>query len=272
MVEESTNNSTVEEAASVQEPTNEGLETTVDTTEETGTDEVQPETDTTPAVKETKTRGVDLNKAIAKLSPEEQKAYKAFQADYTKKSQSVSEYEKRTAEYEEYVNRLNSDPEVAAIFKARAEKATKAQEPDFSKMSDEEIFNYTVDKRVQDKLSELESKMDSKYGTYINSRLVSEGDKMMKDFAESKGIEVTEARELGKYAVDHRVSLDDAYKVAYFDQIPLKAKQDALQDLNLKKSANLETGNIPTGITPIMPERPTIAESFAAAKRELGMK
>ena len=134
------------------------------------------------------------------------------------------------------------------------------------------IFNYTVDKRVADKLSELEAKMDSKYGTYINSRLVSEGDKMISDFAEAKKIDVDEARELGKYAVNHRVSLDDAYKVAYFDKIPLQAKQEALQDLNLKKSANLENGNIPAGVTPVMPENPTIAQAFEAAKRELGIK
>ena len=67
------------------------------------------------------------------------------------------------------------------------------------------------------------------------------------------------------------MSLDDAYKVAYFDRIPAQAKQEALQELNLKKSANLENGNIPTGVNPITPERPTIAEAFAAAKRELKM-
>ena len=274
MVEESTNNSTVEESASVQEPTNEGLEATEETTEETGTEEVQPEPqakDTEPEIKDTKTKGVDLNKAIARLSPEEQKAYKKFQAEFTKKSQSLSEMERSKAEYEEYVNRLNSDPEVSAIFKARAEKAAKSQEPDFSKMSDEEIFNYTVDKRVTDKLSELEKKMEDKYGSYINSRLVSEGDKLISDFATAKKIDVDEARELGKYAVDHRMSLDDAYKVAYFDRIPAQAKQEALQELNLKKSANLENGNIPTGVNPITPERPTIAEAFAVAKRELKM-
>ena len=274
MVEESTNNSTVDESASVQEPTNEGLEATEEITEETGTDEVQPDAeakDTESTVKETKTKGVDLNKAIAKLSPEEQKAYKKFQAEFTKKSQTLSEVERARAEYEDYVNKLNSDPEISALFKARAERTAKSQEPDFSKMSDEEIFNYTVDKRVADKLSELENKMESKYGSYINSRLVSEGDKLISDFATAKKIDVDEARELGKYAVDHRMSLDDAYKVAYFDRIPAQAKQEALQELNLKKSANLENGNIPTGVNPITPERPTIAEAFAAAKRELKM-
>ena len=271
-----TNNPTAEEPVVTQEPES-GLEETAEATVEgTGTEAVQPEKDTATEkeakeAKETKVKGVDLNKAIAKLTPAEQKAYKDFQADYTKKSQSHSDLEKENKAYKEYYDNLMKDPEFKAVAKARQERAEKEKEPDFSKMNDEEIFNYTVDKRVQDKLSELESKMDSKYGTYIQSKLVSEGNKLIADFAESKGIPEDDVRGLAKYAVDHKVTLDEAYKVAYFDTLPEKAKQEALDDLDLKKKANLEQGSVPSGVAPVMPEKPTVREALEAAKKELGM-
>ena len=263
------NNPTASETVESQEPVS-GLEEAAEiAVEGTGTEAVQPEKDTaTEKVgKEKQVKGVDLNKAIAKLSPEEQKAYKDFQADYTKKSQSAA----RVTEYENYLNNLVADPEISAILKARQEKATVEKPPDFSKMSDEEIFNYTVDKRVQDKLSELETKMESKYGSFINESLVKQGNKMIDDFAESKKIPVEEVRELAKYAVAHQVPLEDAYKVAYADKLPGQAKQEALEDLDLKKKANLELGNIPTGIAPIMPEKPTVRQALEAAKKQLGI-
>jgi len=101
-MEKETNNPTVEEPAATQEPTSEGLDKAEETTVEgTGTVEEQPAKDSETG-KEDQVKGVDLNKAIAKLTPAEQKAYKAFQADYTKKSQSLSEHEKKVADYETY--------------------------------------------------------------------------------------------------------------------------------------------------------------------------
>lgn len=269
MVDETTaNNPIVTDVAAVQEPAlkNEGLnETTEVTTEGTGKVEEQPIQDSKTTTKQEK---VDLNKAIAKLSPAEQKAYKDFQADYTKKSQAAA----KITEYEQYLNTLTSDPDIVAVLKAKEAKAQAAKEPDFSKMNDEEIFNYTVDKRVQSKLEELENRMESKYGSFIQNKLVSEGNKIIEDFATDKKIEVDDAKELAKYAVEHRVTMDEAYKVAYFDEIPRQAKQEALDDLNLKKQANLELGNIPSGVAPVMPERPTVMQAYEMAKRQTGIK
>ena len=70
----------------------------------------------------------------------------------------------------------------------------------------------------------------------------------------------------------HKVPLEDAYKVAYADKIPEAARQEALDDLDLKKKANLELGNIPSGVAPIMPEKPTVKQALEMAKRELGIK
>jgi len=271
-MEKETNNPTVEEPAATQEPTSEGLDKAEETTVEgTGTVEEQPAKDSETG-KEDQVKGVDLNKAIAKLTPAEQKAYKAFQADYTKKSQSLSEHEKKVADYEAYYKKLMADPEYAAIAKSKQAKAEAEKEPDFSKMNDEEIFNYTVDKRVKAITAELEKKMDGKYGTYIQSKLVSEGNKLISDFAEEKKLPVEDVRELAKYAVEHKVGLDEAYKVAYFDKIPEAAKQEALEDLDLKKKANLELGSIPSGVAPIMPKLPTVREALEAAKRTTGIK
>jgi len=271
-MEKETNNPTVEEPAEIQEPTSEGLDKAEETTVEgTGTVEEQPAKDSETG-KEDQVKGVDLNKAIAKLTPAEQKAYKAFQADYTKKSQSLSEHEKKVADYETYYKNMMADPEYAAIAKSKQAKAEAEKEPDFSKMNDEEIFNYTVDKRVKAITAELEKKMDGKYGTYIQSKLVSEGNKLISDFAEEKKLPVEDVRELAKYAVEHKVGLDEAYKVAYFDKIPEAAKQEALEDLDLKKKANLELGSIPSGVAPIMPKLPTVREALEAAKRTTGIK
>ena len=265
---EVTNNPDVVETAPVQEPASEGLEQTVEAIEGTGTETVQPEKDTaTEKVEKAQAKGVDLNKAIAKLSPAEQKAYKDFQADYTKKSQTAA----KVTEYETYLNNLVGDPEISAILKARQTKVETAKQPDFSKMSDEEIFNYTVDKRVADKLSELEAKMETKYGSFINESLVKQGNKLITDFAADKKITVEEVRELAKYAVEHRVPLDDAYKVAYADKIPEQAKQEALEDLELKKKANLELGNVPTNVAPIIPEKMSITEAAKLAEKQTGL-
>jgi len=267
-----TNNPTVEEPAVVQEPASEGLDKAEEVTVEgTGTEEEQPAKDS-EAGKEEQAKGVDLNKAIAKLTPAEQKAYKAFQADYTKKSQNLSEHEKKVAAYEDYYKNLTADPEISAILKSRQDKAAKEKEPDFSKMNDEEIFNYTVDKRVKAITAELETKMDNKYGTYIQSKLVTEGNKLIGDFAASKKISVEDVKELAKYAVEHKVPLEDAYKVAYADKIPEAARQEALDDLDLKKKANLELGSIPAGVAPVMPKLPTVRQALEAAKRETGIK
>ena len=268
-----TNIPTVSESVESQEPVSEGLEEAeVATVEGTGTVEEQPVKDSETGKEEKQVKGVDLNKAIAKLSPAEQKAYKAFQADYTKKSQTLSEHEKKITSYEDYYRNQMADPEYVALAKSKQAKAEAEKQPDFSKMNDEEIFNYTVDKRVQDKLSELESKMDNKYGTYIQTKLVAEGNKLIGDFAEEKKIPVEDVKELAKYAVGHRVTLDEAYKVAYFDKIPEAAKQEALDDLDLKKKANLELGSIPSGVAPVMPEKPTVRQALEAAMKTTGIK
>ena len=267
-MEEQTNNPAVEQPEAVQEPVS-GLEAAGEpAVEGTGKPAVQPEKDTAAAKQ---AKGVDLNKAIAKLAPEEQKAYKAFQADYTKKSQNLSEYEKQIAQYETYYNSLLSDPDIVSVLNSKQAKAEAAKEPDFSKMSDKEIFDYSVDQRVKSKLSELETKMDAKYGTYIQSKLVADGNKIISDFAEAKKLPVEDVTELAKYAVGHSVSLDEAYKVAYFDRIPQEARQEALQDLELKKKANLELGTVPTGVTPVMPEKPTFAEAAKLAEKQTGL-
>ena len=266
-----TNNPAVSETVGIQEPVSVGLEEAdVATVEGTGTEVVQPEKDTATekVAKEEQVKGVDLNKAIAKLSPEEQKAYKAFQADYTKKSQTASDYEKEIAGYKDYYRNLMADPDFVALEKSKKTKAEAAKEPDFSKMNDEEIFNYTVDKRVKAITAELETKMDSKYGTYIQTKLVTEGNKLIGDFAEAKKIPVEEVRELAKYAVGHRLTLDEAYKIGY----PGQVKQEALDDLDLKKKATLELGSVPSGVAPVMPEKPTIRQALEAAMKTTGIK
>jgi ubiquinone biosynthesis protein Coq4 len=266
MTVEMTNNPTAAETDGNQEPQG-GLESTEETTVEgTGTTQEQPETDS-GVEEESQVKGVDLNKAISRLSKAEQKAYKAFQAEFTKSKQKLSDYEL----FEQQVNSMLSDPEVSALLKAKSEKAKAEKQPDLSKMSEEEIFNYTVDKRVEEKLSALEQKMEAKYGSFINESLVKQGNQLINDFAQSKGLEVDAVRELAKYAVGHRVSLDEAYKVAYFDKIPEQAKQDALKDLEIKKNANLELGNVPTGATPVSPQKPTIKEALDMARKETGI-
>ena len=277
-----TNNSTVEETVVDQEPI--GLEDTAEATDESGAVEEEPlgvsetveaeEPKGTTDTKEVKgkEKGVDLIRVLEKkLTPKELEAFKKTQADFTKSSQKLSELEKAVLERDDYLKSLQADPEINAIFKARAEKKAKEAEPDFSKMSDEDIFNYTVDKRVQSKLVELESKMDSKYGTYIQSKLVDEGNKIIADFADAKSMEVDEVRQMAKYAVDHRLSLDESYRIFNYDKLPQQAKQEALADLDLKKLANLETGNVPTGVAPIIPDKPTFLEAAQAAAKSTGI-
>jgi len=277
-----TNNSTVEETVVDQEPI--GLEDTAEATDESGAVEEEPlgvsetveaeEPKGTTDTKEVKgkEKGVDLIRVLEKkLTPKELEAFKKTQADFTKSSQKLSDLEKAVLERDDYLKSLQADPEINAIFEARKAKKAKEAEPDFSKMSDEEIFNYTVDKRVQSKLSELESKMDNKYGTYIQNKLVDEGNKIIADFAESKSIEVDEVRQMAKYAVDHRLSLDESYRIFNYDKLPQVAKQEALADLDLKKLANLETGNVPTGVAPIIPDKPTFLEAAQAAAKSTGI-
>ena len=274
-----TKNPAAEETVGSQEPES-GLEETAETeVDESGTVEEQPESEETKVSETEKStgkeqaKGVDLIKVLEKkLTPEELKVFKNSQADFTKKSQSLSDSEKKVQAYEDYYKGLAADPEFVALQKSQKEKAKVEKEPDFSKMSEEEIFNYTVDKRVQGKLSELEKKMDNKYGTYIESKQVAEGNKMIADFAENKKIPEEDARELAKYAVTHGVSLEDAYKVANFDTIPKKAEQDALEDLEVKKNANLELGSIPSNVAPVTPDKMTFAESAKAAEKETGLK
>jgi hypothetical protein len=265
------NNSGVAESDVSQEPS--GLAEAGETTEETEAGTEQPAADSGTESKQiVKDEKVNLFKAIEKLSPAEQKAFKEWQADYTSKTQSASELEKKMEQYQGYLDNLGNDPEIQAILKARQAKAQAEQLPDFSKMSEEEIFNWTVDKRVEEKVSALEKKIEAKYGTWYQSELADKGNKMINEFAESKKVSVDEAKDIAKYAVAHSMSLDEAYKVHYFDKIPQQAKQEALEDLELKKKANLELGNIPTGVAPILPKFPSIREAAEAAAKEHGIK
>jgi hypothetical protein len=268
VVELQTNNPTVSEPAEVQEPES-GLDTAAEPTVE-GTGDTEEQSQVADSKVKIQEKGVNLFESIKKLTPAEQKAFKEWQTDYTNKSQAASEYERRISDYQAYVDSLVKDPEISALLKSRTEKAKT--KPDFSKMSDEEIFNYTVDQRVESRLSELEQRIESKYGTWYNQNLAEQGNKLIQNFANEKELEVSEVKQLAKYAVAHRVSLDEAYKVAYFDKIPEQAKQEALEDLSLKKSANLELGSTPNNIAPVMPEHPTVAQALQAAKRELGYK
>jgi len=265
-----TNNPAVEPAVVSQEPVTESLSATAEpTVEGTGNAEEQPIEDSKAS---TQAKGANLFEAIKKLSPEEQKAFTEFQADYTKKGQSLSEYEKRLAETENVLNQLASDPEIKAIFEARKTAKKSEPMPDFSKMSEEEIFNWTVDQRVNQKVQELEKKFEDKYGRWYNESLVEQGNKIMSDFSASKNIPIEKVRELAKYAVEHRVTLDEAYKVQYFDEIPKVAKQEALQELELKKNANLETGNVPPGVSLVVPEKPSIVQAAELAEKQTGLK
>jgi len=270
-MDKATKNPTDSETAEIQEPTESLDETEVTTEDESGTVEEQPKevSETEKATGKKQAKGVDLIRVLEKkLTPAELKAFKTSQAEFTKKSQTLSEYEKKISDYEGYYKDLMTDPEVAAILKSRQAKAEKEKEPDFSKMSDEEIFNYTVDKRVKAITAELESKMDTKYGTYIQSKLVAEGNKLISEFAASKKIPEEEVRGLAKYAVEHRLTLEEAYKVGYPDHV----KQEALDDLDLKKKANLELGNIPSGATTVLPEKPTVKQALEAAMKTTGIK
>ncbi len=274
-----TKNPAAGETAEVQEPV--GLEEAEVTTEdESGTVEEQPESEETKVSETEKStgkeqaKGVDLIKVLEKkLTPEELKVFKNSQADFTKKSQSLSDSEKKVQAYEDYYKGLAADPEFVALQKSQKEKAKVEKEPDFSKMSEEEIFNYTVDKRVQGKLSELEKKMDNKYGTYIESKQVAEGNKMVEDFAKEKGLTVEEVRKnILSYAVEHGTTLGEAYGANYQDKITEKSQQDALEDLEVKKKANLELGSIPSNVAPVSPEKMTFAESAKQAEKETGLK
>lgn len=230
----------------------------------------QPQIVDSPAEKTSK--GVNLFEAVKKLTPEEQKAFKDWQAETTKKAQTLSEYEKQLQDLDSTVKQYATDPEISAILKARQEKAKAAAMPDFSKMTDEEIFNWTVDQRVNEKMAALENKIESKYGTWYNQTLVEQGNKIMSDFAANKNIPLEEVSELAKYAVSHKVTLEEAYKVAYFDKIPEAAEQKALQDLELKKNANLELGTVPSGASPVVPEKPTIRQAAELAAKQTGLK
>jgi hypothetical protein len=264
------NNPTVEPVVSNQEPTTESLEVATEPTVE-GTESAseQPIVDS-KASKQAK--GVNLFEAIKKLSPEEQQAFKEYQTDYTKKAASLSDYEKRVAETESILNQMVSDPDIGKILESRRQTSQKQQMPDFSKMSDEEIFNWTVDQRVNQRMQELEQKIESKYGRWYNDTLVEQGNKIMQDFSTSKNIPIEEVRELAKYAVSHNVSLDESYKVKYFDEIPKAAKQEALEELEIKKNANLETGHVSPNASLVVPEKPTIRQAADLAEKQTGLK
>ena len=211
-----TKNPAAGETAEVQEPESGLEEAEVTTEDESGTVEEQPEgeeskvSETEKSTGEEQAKGVDLIRVLEKkLTPKELKAFKDSQADFTKKSQSLSDSEKKVKAYEDYYKGLAADHEFVALQKSQKEKAKTEEEPDFSKMSEEEIFNYTVDKRAKQLVAESEKRMDDKYGNYIQNKQVAEGNKMIADFAESKKIPEKDARELAKYAVDHSVSLEE---------------------------------------------------------------
>ena len=284
-----TNNSEVVESVEVQEPAT-GLDGTEEVIEETGTVGEQPVEDSETAKAEkpedtsskdakedkgkVKKKGIDLIKAIEKLSPAEQKAFKDWQADYTKKSQSLTEIEKAKNEYEEYVKSLQSDPEISAIFKARAEKKAKEAEPDYSTMTDQEIFRHEVRKEAKIEVGEATKVLKEEIAELkadLNARRVEEGNRLLADFAKEKDITVAEALGMAKEMFNRKPTLDDIYKLKYFDTLTEKAKQEALADLDLKKQANLETGSVPTGVAPINPEKPTFAEAAMAAAKQTGI-
>ncbi len=274
--EEETNNPEVQAEEQEQAQTSDVEESQAPSTEQeqgTGEEDKQPEADLSAEEGEEAapfTDKVDPNK----LSPELQKVYKNMQADYTRKTQEIKSIMPKYQEAEQarqVLQQLWADPEFQKWRATETERRQQAQqEPDYDNMTEEDRY-----KHYEEKIKSLEDRLNQSqqtYGTFIKQAQMEKAQKTINDFrAKHPEAKEEELARLAPVIRQHGINLEQAYTLTYPDRFKQQAVDKARSELQAKKKANLETGG-GTQASPQIPDKPSLDQALAMAKKEHGYK
>ena len=218
------------------------------------------------------TEVVEQSEVETENAEEQPKNYKELQAEFTRKSQELSEIKKR---YEKDVQELQTFRQIyaeqnkptAPVISADKELSAK----EFASLEPMEQLDYLVDKRIaknvkpyMDKIGQLES--------YIQANVQQESQRTWNEFVATHPDAVNMAGDIAEVIAKHNMPLDKAYKFLKADMALPEAKQEVLKEMQVKKDASKLMKPVSTPTTPTNDRANSLEEAFAKTLKGLGNK
>lgn len=195
------------------------------------------------------------------------KDYERLRAEFTRRTQEWAKKEKELEELKAFRDQLMNDPSFKEYLEARSKPK---QEPNWDEMTEEEKALLTLQNYFQ-KFTEPYEKRISELERYIQYQLYEQGVKIWNDFIKEHPDAVEIKDQIAELMEKHNLDLDKAYKIIKADELREKGKQEALKELEAKRSANLEIpGRTPSSIS--KPQIKDIWDAYRLSKEQLNIK
>lgn len=231
-------------------------------TDKSGTE--QPATDSVTV--EDSFMGKDFDPKTLEGKPELEKAYKQMQSNWTKKNQDFSGKQDRYDKLEAWEKDLNSNPyfQQWAQDMERMVKMQQAGQKDISNMTEQERFDFAVDKKLSDY---IEQKIDPRVKTLEQERATARVDTFLSQNPEAKEYAVKISGIMKQHPT---LSMEQAWKFIKSDFAKDDAKKEVLSELEVKGNANLELPGKQAS-QPARKAKMTVEESAELASRQTGI-
>lgn len=202
------------------------------------------------------------------------KNYKELQAEFTRKSQELSEIKKQQdkaaqelAVYRQmYAEQNTPKPETP---QGTFDKELSAKE--YAALEPMEQLDYLIDRRMTknvkpyiDKISQLEN--------YIQSNIQQESQRTWNEFVAQHPDAANMAGDLAQVIAKHNMPIDKAYKFLKADMALPEAKQEVLKEMQVKKDASKLMKPVSTPTTPSNNKVNSIEEAFEKSLKGMGIK
>jgi len=203
------------------------------------------------------------------------KNYKELQAEFTRKSQELSEIKKQQekaaqelAVYRQMYAEQNT-PKPAQQPSGLFDKELSAKE--YAALEPMEQLDYLIDRRMSknvkpyiDKISQLEN--------YIQANIQQESQRAWNEFVAAHPDAANMAGDLAQIIEKHNMPIDKAYKFLKADMALPEAKQEVLKEIQVKKDASKLMKPVSTPTTPANNKVNSIEEAFEKSLKGLGIK
>lgn len=190
-----------------------------------------------------------------------EKQYKDLQADYTRKSQLISQYE-----------RLFSDPRVRQAVEGTLQPGQPQQgipqqqqqpeePPDFANMSERDRALYIIDQRIKGQVTGVQQQTEQRLEQlqrqftqlqnmtqpFIQNLAQRQVDEFLAKYPEAAAHE----QEIAQIMNQHNMPMEKAWKFLNSDTAKDAAKQEVYKEIDTKRKANLQKPNTKTSIPQI---------------------
>ncbi len=211
--------------------------------------------------------GKDFDPKSLEGKPELEKAYKQMQSNWTKKNQDFSSKQSEYDQLSSWKKDLESNPyfQQWADDMARMAKMQQSGQKDISNMTEEERFNFAVDKKLNDY---IEQKIDPRVKTLEQERATARVDKFLTENPNAKEYAVKISNLMKQHPT---LDMETAWKLIKADFAKDDAKKEVLGELKVKGDANLELPGKQAS-QPAKKAKMSVEEAAELAERQTGYK